>query len=195
MKKFLLPVIALISIAIVTIFICIFGANKDITSKEEIDTIKQDAHLDILVNLGNFSKDSYSESMLLDVAMQYATEIGLANDGNQDDVYFQYVEKDTLHTLISELTGLYIEAPIVIDDFYYLYDSENSYYYYLGSSPEYFKISKINKIERNGEKIFINCDISKNEDGESTNMNNIAITLGINPKNNLTKYSVIQIDF
>ena len=35
MKKFLLPVIALISIAIVTIFICIFGANKDITSKEE----------------------------------------------------------------------------------------------------------------------------------------------------------------
>ena len=80
MKKFLLPVIALISIAIVTIFICIFGANKAITSKEEIDTIKQDAHLDILVNLGNFSKDSYSENKILYPKYPHA-EIGLYSFG------------------------------------------------------------------------------------------------------------------
>lgn len=193
MKKFILPAFTLFLIVVITIFICLSSFKKNITSQEEIETIMQESHLDILINLGNFSKDSYSESMLLDVAMQYATAIGLAVEENLSDIYFQYVEKDTLHNLIAELTDIYIEAPIVIDDFYYLYDSENAYYYYLGSSPEYFKIFNINKIERNGEKILINCDISKNEDGEVTNINNVLIKMSLRPKNSFTKYRIDQI--
>lgn len=193
MKKFILPFITLIFI--ISFIVIIFSSNttKEITSDNEIEVIKQDSYLDILVNLGNFSGDNYSESKLLDVAMQYANKLNLMNELKGDDIYIQYVNKEDLHTIIFELTGLAIEAPIVIDDFYYLYDSENSYYYYLGGSPTYYSISKINKIERIKNKYILNCCIQKNEDGESFIIDNVSIILNFMPNHNILKYQVEEI--
>ena len=193
MKKFLLPVISLILIIIIVIVLLFSNTTKEITSTAEIEVIKQDSNLNLLVNLGNFSKENYSESKLLDVAMQYASHLNLMNELNNENTYLQYVNKDDLHNLIFELTALQIEAPIEIDDFYYLYDSENSYYYYLGVSPVYYEISKINKIERNNNKYFINCSIKKSEDGEITTIDNVLITLNFLAENNIIKYQVEEI--
>ena len=193
MKKILLPFITLIFIISFIVIIFSLNTTKEITSNSEIEIIKQDSYLDILINLGNFSGDNYSESKLLDIAMQYANKLNLMNELKTDDIYIQYVNKDDLHNIIFELTGLIIEAPIVIDDFYYLYDSENSYYYYLGGSPTYYSISKINKIERNKNKYTLNCCIQKNEDGEIYALDNVLIVLNFMPNHNIIKYQVEEI--
>lgn len=193
MKKIILPAITLIFIVVFIIILFSLNTIKEITSATEIEVIKQDSNLDILVNLDDYSKESYYESKLLDVAMQYAAKLNLMNEIKTDDNYLQYVNKDDLHNIILELTGLVIEAPIEIEDFYYLYDSENSYYYYLGGSPTYYNVSKINKIERSNNKYFINCSIQKNEDGEIFNLDDVSVILNFNSNNNIVKYQVEQI--
>lgn len=193
MKNFILPFITLIFIIIFIVIIFSSNTTKEITSNSEIEIIKQDSYLDILVNLSDFSAENYSESKLLDVAMQYADKLNLMNELKNDDIYVQYVNKDDLHNIILELTGIKIEAPIVIDDFYYLYDSENSYYYYLGVSPNYYSLSKINKIERTKNKYTLNCSIQKNEDGETYTIDDISIILNFIPNQNMVKYQVEEI--
>ena len=193
MKKILIPSIALIFILTLTLILLCTNKPKEITSKAEIEVIKQDSKLDILVNLGNFSKENYSESKLLDVAMQYASKLNLMNELNNEYTYIQYVNKDDLHNLIFELTGLLIEAPIEINDFYYQYDSENSYYYYLGVSPSYYTVSNINSIVKYKDKYIINCTIDKLEDGEKKILDNVSITLTRNPNNSFITYQVESI--
>ena len=193
MNKFFIPLIALFFIIIFIVIILSSNSTKIISSQNEIEVIKDESNLDIIVNLGNFSKDNYSESMLLDIAMQYATKLNLSNELKTDDNYIQYVNKDDLHNIILELTGIVVEAPIIIDDFYYLYDSENSYYYYLGVSPQYYNISKINQIERTKNNYKINCSIHKNIDGEFFNIEDVVIILNFKPNQNIIKYQLEQI--
>ena len=193
MKKFIIPIIALCFIIIFTCIILSINTTKEITSEYEIKTIKQDSNLDILVNLGDFSKDNYSERKLLDVAMLYAENLDLVNETNNESIYLQYVSKDDVHNLIYELTGITIEAPIEIDDFYYLYDSENSYYYFLGASPTYYKVSNIKNIKRNGNTFDINCSIEKIVDGELIIEDNVSIILNYISENSIIKYRVEEI--
>ena len=193
MKKFFLPALALLFILTFITIILTSNTTVEITSTTEIEAIKQDSNLDILVNLGNFSGENYSENMLLDVAMQYADKLNLMNELNTDDNYLQYVNKEDLHNIIYELTDITIEAPLEIDDFYYLYDGENSYYYYLGVSPTYYSVSRINKIERTSNKYVINCSIQKNEDGEIFSLDNVLVTLNFMPNNNIVKYQIKEI--
>lgn len=193
MKKFIILIITLVFIIIFTCIILSINTTKEITSESEIKTIKQDSNLDILVNLGDFSKDNYSERKLLDVAMLYSEKLNLVNETNNESIYLQYVSKDDIHNLIYELTGITIEAPIEIDDFYYLYDSENSYYYYLGASPTYYKISSIKNIKRNGNTYDINCSIEKIIDGELIIEDNVSVILNYIPENSIIKYQVEKI--
>lgn len=190
MKKLILPVVALFLILIIIFFFSLASSTKTITSSTEIEVIKQDSNLDILVNLGNFSKENYSEEKLLDISMQYAAKLNLMNEITNDDTYLQYVNKDDLHNLIFELTGLLVEAPIEIEDFYYLYDSENEYYYYIGVSPAYYSISNINSMKRSGNTYFIDCSIQKIEDGEKTTSDNVSVTLIRNTNNSIITYQV-----
>ena len=115
------------------------------------------------------------------------------NETNNESLYLQYVSKDDVHNIIYELTGISIEAPIEIDDFYYLYDSENSYYYYLGASPTNYKVSNIKSIKRNGNLYDINCSIEKIEDGELTLEENVSIILNYVSENSIIKYQVEKI--
>lgn len=193
MKKFILPLISLILIIMIITIFSITSYPKKITSNTEIEVIKQDSNLDILINLSNFSKSKYQENKLLDISMQYAAKLNLMNETNVDGAYLQYVPKDDLHKLIFELTGLNIEAPIEIEDFYYLYDSENEYYYYIGVSPNYYTVSNINSIKRKGNTYFIDCSIQKIDDGEKSIINNVSITLIRNPENSFITYMVDSI--
>lgn len=192
MKKLIIPGLALI--LIILLATCLLTSNeKQITNQNEIDLIKEEANLDTIINLDNFSKENYSEEKLLDVAMQYAAKLNLLNEASVDDTYLQYIAKDELHNLIFELTGLRVVAPIEIEDFYYLYDSENEYYYWIGFSPAYYKISKINSIKRNGHTYTVNCSAEKSEDGEKISKDNITVRLELKKENQLIKYQVLEI--
>ena len=193
MKKIIIPIIALCLISIMLLVFQLISFTKNVTSTSEIEVIRQDSNLDILINLGNFSKENYSEEKLLDISMQYADKLNLMNEISNGDTYLQYVTKDDLHKIILELTGLSIEAPIEIEDFYYLYDSENEYYYYIGVSPAYYTVSNINSVKRNKNTYFINCSIQKIEDGEKQTLDDVAITLIRNVNNLFITYQVESI--
>ena len=193
MKKIILPLVTLVLIIGTLFFILSLNQTKEITSNAEIEAIKQDANLDIIVNLGNFSIDSYSERKLLDVAMQYAMKLNLLHDESNDFFYFQYADEKTIHDLIFELTGKTIEKPIEIEDFYYLYNKENSFYYYLGASPSYYKVSNIKSIQKTNNKYLINCSIQKTEDGEISILEDVSITLNYISENKVIKYQVENI--
>ena len=194
MKKIIIPAISLLLIIMILLIFTLIPSTKQITSSTEIEVIKQDSNLDILVNLNNFSKESYSEEKLLDVAMQYASKLNLINEQSTDDTYIQYVEKETLHNLIFELTGVKIDAPIEIEDFYYLYDSENKYYYYIGLPTSYYYVSNINSIERKNNTYFINCSIEKGNESEIEVFSNVSIVLNRITDNSLISYQVQSID-
>lgn len=185
-------IVIIIAIAIIT-FALVSGTT--IKDENEINTIKDEAYLDILVNLGNYTKDNYDESKLLDVAMQIAEKKGLFNEFSGDAAYFEYVNKEDLHLIISELTGNVVEAPIEITDFYYLYDSENEYYYYRPSTPVYYSISKINSIKEKNSTYIINCNIGKTEDTEISEVENVEISVTYNEDNSLIKYRVNSIKY
>ena len=170
MKKLIIPGIALIFIIILATYF-LASNEKQITNQNEIELIRQEANLDTAINLLN-----------------------LLNEANVDETYLQYIARDELHNLIFELTGLKVIAPIEIEDFYYLYDSENEYYYWIGFSPAYYKISKINSVKRNGHTYTINCAVEKSEDGEILTKDSINIKLELKKENQLIKYQIIEIN-
>lgn len=194
MKKFLLPLITLVLIIGTLFFILSLNKTKEITSKAELEAIKQDSNLDIIVNLGNFSLDNYSDRKLLDVAMQYANKLNLIHDESNDFFYFQYADEKTIHDLIFELTGIVLKKPIEIEDFYYLYNQDASFYYYLGASPSYYKVSNIKSIKKTDNKYFINCSIQKTEDGEISILEDVSITLNYISENKVIKYQLENIN-
>ena len=183
------------SVILIILLILIFIFNNGNTIKDEnvINTIRTESNLDILVNLGNYSTSEYSDEKLLDVSMQLANKLGLLNEYSDESNYIQYVTKDELHSIIFELTGITIEAPIEIEDFYYLYDSENDYYYYRPATPTYFSINKIDLLEKNGSNYTITCSISKKEDLETTTIENVQISLTKMSNNSLVKYKVNEV--
>ena len=59
MKKLIIPGLALILIIILAT--CFLASNeKQITNQNEIELIRQEANLDTIINLGDFSKENYS---------------------------------------------------------------------------------------------------------------------------------------
>lgn len=180
------------SIVLIILIALMFILNNGNTIKDKsiINEFKDESNLDILINLGNFSESQYSDEKLLEVSMQLAEKLGLLNEYSDENNYIQYVTKDELHSIILELTGFTIEAPIEIEDFYYLYDSENEYYYYRPSTPSYFSIEEIKSIKKNGYNYDVLCSISKKEDLDVTTVENVQLSLTYEPSNLLVKYKV-----
>lgn len=197
MKKqiIVVAIIAILAVLIAIIFATINGGT--IKDENIINDIKEAAYLDIIVNLGDYTSSNYDEPMLLDVAMQIATEKGLKNEFSDADTgtYVEYVTKNDLHQIISELTGITIEAPIEITDFYYLYDSENEYYYCRPSTPSYYKIDDIESVKSSNSTYTIRCTLSKETDFELTTASNVEISITYMPDNQLVKYKVNRVSF
>ena len=194
MNKKITIIITAIIIVMLIVFSFIFNGLGNAKNEEEISKIRDESYLDIIVNLGDYSSTSYDDEKLLDVAMQLAEKLGLLNESNEDENYVQYVNENDLHSIIYELTGNVIEAPIEIEDFYYLYDSEHGYYFYRPASPKYFQVKEISSVKEKGSTLNISCSIKKTEDYEELDLNNVKIKLTYMPENVFIKYRVDKIE-
>lgn len=188
-------IIAIAAIIVVAVIIAVVSLCGNKLTDEEILDLKDSAKLDIIVNLGDYTSSNYDDSKLLDVAMQLANALGMVNTYSDDETYIEYVSREDLHTLINEFTGLTIEAPIEIEDFYYLYDSENDYYYYRPSTPSYYSVSTINSIKEDNGSYTISCTATKTEDTESSTHDNVQISLTSMPKNKYFMYKINKVTF
>ena len=190
-KRKIIAITTLFVIAIVAILL--LGSNNIFKNDDEPNTFKEKSNLDIVINLGNYSKEYFDDSKLLEVSMLLAKEYGLVNKYSDDSSIIEYVNKEDLHNIMSELTGNTIEAPIEIEDFYYQYDSENDYYYFRPAVPNYYSVSKVTSIDKNGNNYRALCNASKNEDSEIAVINNIQLDFTYIPKNKYVKYQVNKI--
>lgn len=187
-------VIITVAIILIAIIVLLFShSGTTIKDEGKIENIKKEAYLDFIINLGEFTSEKYHNEKLLDVAMQLATNLGMLNTYQDDEVLIEYVTREDLHHIIYELTGILVEAPIEVEDFYYLYDGENDYYYFRPATPAYYTILKVNSIKENGNHYFINCEASKIEDTETSKLENVQISLTYMPKNEYIKYQVNKV--
>lgn len=190
-KNVLFYVIASVVVVLIIIGVIFFKNKNEITNSNDILNIIRETNLETILNLGNFEKDNYSEKDLLVVAMKFAEKNGYLNE-TEDGIYVEYVTKSDLHDIINELTGISIEAPIQIEDFYYVYDSENEYYYNAGVEITEYEISEIKHIYKNDEFYTIECTATKTEDGEIVANNEITTKLKKNADNFYVDYQVVK---
>jgi hypothetical protein len=114
-----------------------------------------------------------------------------------DGVYLEYVPKDVVHEIIFELSGIRIKDPIIIDDFYYLYDSDYDYYYVVPIGASWMEIDDIKSISYSKSDAYIikcACSIGTEDYGIKTSFPNMEVTLKYKPSNKYVKYQLISIN-
>lgn len=193
-KKHLIIGVTLILLVALLLFI-LLSTRSNISDIEKQLELKEAFDLDIVVNLENYTDAEYDEENLLDVAMQLATKRGLLSEYDDETTYIQYVPKDDIHLIINELTGITVEAPIEIEDSYYLYDSENEYYYCWPSTLYYYNIGNILSVTKNGDTYEFICNLEKNIDSEIEKVENVVIKVTEMPDNTVIKYKIEEIKF
>ncbi len=193
MKKQMIAYIAILVVIVVAITIFFSTRTDTVNNQTDLTKIQDEFNLDIIVNLGNFSKEDYDEEKLLDVAMQLAEKNNLFNEFSDETTFIQYVSREDLHSIIKDFTGIELESPIEIEDFYYLYDSENDYYYYRPASPSYFKVDSITSTKVHKDTYDIKCVISETIDSEIVNVTDVSLSITSCPENNWIKYKVNEI--
>ena len=193
-KKHLIIGVTLVLFVDILLFV-ILSNRSTINDIEKQLELKEAFELDTIVNLKNYTNAEYDEENLLDVAMQLATKRGLLSEYEDEATYIQYVPKDDIHLIINELTGITVEAPIEIEDAYYLYDSENEYYYCWPSTLYYYNISNIISVNKNGNTYEFICTIEKNIDSEIEKIENVVIKITEMPDNTVIKYRIEEIKF
>lgn len=193
-KKHMIIWVTLLLLVSLLLFI-LLSNNSSINDIEKQLELKEVFDLDIIVNLKNYTVENYDEEKLLDVAMQLAAKKGLLSEYDDETTYIQYVSRDDIHTIINELTGIVIEAPIELEDAYYLYDSENEYYYCWPSTLYYYNISNIISVNQNGDTYEFVCTLEKNIDSEIEKVENAVIKVTKVPENSIVKYKIEEIKF
>ena len=193
-KKHLILGVTLV--ALVAIFLFVLLSNRsNITDIQKQLELKENFDLDIIVNLKNYTSEEYNEKNLLDVAMQLASKKGMLSEYSDDTTYIEYVPKDDLHAIIQDFTGITVEAPIELEDAYYLYDSENEYYYCWPSTNYYYTVANIISVTQNRDTYAFVCTLEKNIDSEIETIENVTIKVIEMPENATIKYQVKEIKF
>ena len=185
---------AILLVIIVVILLITLSGSTAVNNDVDLATIKDTFDLDLLVNLGNFDSKNYDESKLLDVAMQLAEKNNLMNDFSDETTFIQYVSREDLHSIIKDFAGITLESPIEIEDFYYLYDSENDYYFYRPASPSYFKVKEITSTKVSNDTYTIKCFIAEDIANESIESEDATLSIISMPNNNWIKYRVEKIE-
>ena len=189
-------IIGITLVALVAIFLFVLLSNRsNITDIQKQLELKENFDLDIIVNLKNYTSEEYNEENLLDVAMQLAGKKGMLSEYSDDTTYIEYVPKDDLHAIIQDFTGIIIEAPIELEDAYYLYDSENEYYYCWPSTNYYYTVGNILSVTQNGNTYEFVCTLEKNIDSEIQTIENAIIKITDMPENAIIKYRIEEIKF
>ena len=193
-KKHLILGVTLIMLVAIFLFVLLSNRSNISDIQKQLE-LKENFDLDIVVNLKNYTVEEYNEENLLDVAMQLAGKNGMLSEFSDDTTYIEYVQKDDLHAIIQDITGITVEAPIELEDAYYLYDSENEYYYCWPSTNYYYNIGNITSVTKNGDTYEFVCTLEKTIDSEIETIENSIIRITAMPENTIIKYRVEEIKF
>ena len=160
-----------------------------------IDKIKEESYLNILLQIQSYDPLYVNYEPLLEAAMRIASEQGLL-ETNTDGVYLEYVPKSVIHDIIFELVGIKIEKPIVIDDFYYLYDEEGDYYYIVPIGVTWMQLTDIKSMTySNTDQYIVKCSakLGSEELGYASIYPNVEVKLKYKPSNKYVKYQLLSI--
>lgn len=214
MNKKILLVIAIVLILIICIF---FSSNSnelqnnnlpslpnaninektvEVTDSEKIEKIKTDAYINTLLQIKTFDTLNISYEPLLEAAMRIAGNLNLYQIPD-NGTYVEYVPRETIHELIYELSGIRVEEPIIVEDFYYLYDSNNDYYYVVPIGSDWLELKDIDSIHysSDSDQYIIKCSAENLTDyAIKTTYPNVEIHLKYKASNNYIKYQLISIN-
>ena len=168
----------------------------EVTDSIQIEKIKTDAYLNILLQVKNFDSLNISYEPLLEAAMRIAGVLNLYQT-SENGMYVEYVPRATIHELIYELSGIRIEEPIIIEDFYYLYDATGDYYYIVPIGSSWLELSEISSIHytSDSDQYIIRCSAENLSDyAIKTIYPNIELHLKYKASNNYIKYQLISIN-
>lgn len=165
-------------------------------TKDMQDKIIEESYLNILVQIQAFDMLNVNYEPLLEAAMRLAASLGLVKT-ETEGIYLEYVPKDIVHEIIYELSGVRVKDPIIIDDFYYLYDAEKDYYYVVPIGANWMEIKKIKSITYSKSDAYIikcECVLGNEDYGIETSFPNMEVMIKYKPSNKYIKYQLISIN-
>ena len=166
-----------------------------VLTDDKIQKIREEAYLDILLQIQSFDSFYINYEPLLEAAMRIAGQAGLL-ETNTEGVYVEYVPRNVIHDIIYELSGVRVEEPIQIDDFYYLYDEEGDYYYIVPIGVSWVYLDKITSVQYSSknDQYIIDCSgrQGSEETGIITTYPNMELRLKYKPNNKYIKYQLIS---
>ena len=168
----------------------------EVTDLDKIQKIEKDSYLNILLQIKTFDSLNISYEPLLEAAMRIAGELNLYQTP-EDGTYIEYVPRDTIHNLIYELSGIRINEPIVIEDFYYLYDQTGDYYYIVPIGSDWLELAEISSIHYTSttDQYIINCSAENLTDYSiKTIYPEVEVRLKYKPSNTYIKYQLISVN-
>ncbi|MBO5143450.1 MAG: hypothetical protein J6C46_10780 [Clostridia bacterium] len=168
----------------------------EVTDATQIEKIKNDSYLNILLQIKTFDNLNISYEPLLEAAMRIAGELNLYQVPD-NGVYVEYVPRNVVHELIYELSGIRIEAPIIIEDFYYLYDEAGDYYYIVPIGSDWLELDTLSSIHytSTSDNYIIKCSATNLTDyAIKTNYPDVEVRLKYKASNNYIKYQLISIN-
>ena len=214
-----IPIILMIAVILVASLFLFFNKEKDIennlpstpinsndknvneksvevTDSEKIEKIKNDSYLNILLQIKTFDSLNVSYEPLLEAAMRIAGELNLYETPD-NGTYVEYVPRSTVHKLIYELSGIRINDPIIIEDFYYLYNQEGDYYYIVPIGSDWLELKEISSIQytSNSDQYIITCSAENLSDyAIKTIYPNVELRLKYKPSNSYIKYQLVSLN-
>jgi len=151
--------------------------------------------IDILLQIKTFDSLNISYEPLLEASMRIARELDLYQTPD-NGTYIEFVPRDIVHELIYELSGIRITEPIVIEDFYYLYDATGDYYYIVPIGSDWLELKELISIHytSNNDQYIIQCSAENLTDyAIKTTYPEIELRLKYKASNTYIKYQLISI--
>ncbi len=172
--------------------------EKTVEVTEEIaKKIKEEADLSILLQIKSFDSFNVNYETLLEAAMRIAEKQGLYQTP-EEGAYAEYVPRSTIHDIIFELTGLRVQNPIVIDDFFYAYKEDEDYYYVVPLGANWMELNEIASITytKSTDQYTVHCSGQEGTEdyGMVFSYPDIVIKLKYKASNKYIKYQLVSIE-
>lgn len=170
---------------------------ETVTNIEQFSNIITDSFLDILIDAKKFDASNIDYEEMLQIAMRISRELNLLKEMSTETNFYEYVPENTIHEMIAELTGKKVSKPIDIEDFYYLYNETEKYYYVVPVGTDWIHINEVKEIRNvnNGEYFIITCSTAFSEDGLTMqDSGDITTTLKYCPNNKYIRYQIINME-
>lgn len=168
-----------------------------VENKSEISKIVTDSFLDILIEAKNYNDKEINYEDMLEATMRISRELNLFEEMSTDTNFYEYVPENTIHAMITELTGKKVDSPIKVEDFYYLYNEEEKYYYVVPVGTDWIHVEEIKEVKKikNGEFYSITCSTSFSEDGMTFyDSGDVKVTLKHCPENKYIRYQLVSME-